>query len=82
MLSIPIKRGKVKNDKKFVDGSGYLFYDITALDPSLHTSDKVFNCEMMKSKLLHGYFHSYIRPKTHHDAYENYRSFREVRSQK
>ena len=78
----PIGRGTLKNNKEFVDESGYLFYNVTTLDPSIHTSDKVFNCEMMESKPFRGDFHSYRRPKTHHNAYENYRSFRVVKSQK
>ena len=78
----PIEREKVKQNKKFVDYSGYLFYNVTTIDPSIHTRDTVFNCEMLESKPFHGYFHSYRRKKTHHNAYENYRSCRVVRSQK
>ena len=48
-----------KNNKEFVDESGYLFYNVTTLDPFIHTSDKVFNCEMMESKPFRGDFHSY-----------------------
>ena len=74
----PEERGKVKNNKKFVDNSGYLFYNVTTIDPSIHKSDKLFNCEMKGSKHFPRHFHSYRRPKTHHNEYENYRSFRVV----
>ena len=71
-----VERGKVKNNKKYVDSSGYLFYNVTTIDPSIHTSDKLFNCEMLEVKPFPTDFHSYRRPKTHHNEYENYRSFR------
>ena len=74
----PVERGKVKNNNKFVDNSGYLFYNVTTIDPSIHKSEKLFNCEMKGSKHFPRHFHRYRRPKTHHNEYENYRSFRVV----
>ena len=31
----------MKNNKTFAGDSGYLFYNVTTIDPSIHTSDKV-----------------------------------------
>ena len=77
-----IERGTLKNNKEFVGGSGYLFYNVITIDPSIRTGDTVFNCEMLESKPFHRDFHSYRRPKSQPNEYENYRSFRVVRSQK
>ena len=70
----PVEREKVKQNKKFVDNSGYLFYNVTTIEPSIHTSDLVND--------VHRDFCSFRRPKTQHNEYENYRSFRVVKSQK
>ena len=75
------ERTKVKNHKKFVDDSGYLFYNVTTIDPAIHTSVKVVSSDRgrLGCKPSRSEFHSFRRPRTSPCEYENYRSFRSVR---
>merc|ERR1712025_491543 len=48
---------KMKSNKKFVDNSGYLFYNVTTLDPSSHNNIIVDINQEFGDKEV--YFHSF-----------------------
>ena len=69
----------MKNNKKFAGDSGYLFYNVTTIDPSIHTSDKVCKEEMKTEEYENWRIWKLKNMKT--EEYENCRSFRVVKRQ-
>merc|ERR1711915_70947 len=58
------EQAKVKNNKKFVDDSGYLFYNVTTIDPAIHKSVNLVlsNPGRLSYKPSRNEFHSFRRP--------------------
>jgi len=77
--SVIFTKGEVKtrNNKKFVDDSGYLFYNVTTLNPATHNNITVVKDPV--SERAEFQFHSFRKPKSQNNEYENYRSFRALK---
>ena len=77
--SVIFTRGEVKtkDNKKFVDDSGYLFYNVTTLTPAGHHNIVVVNDQV--SDRAQFQFNSFRKPKNQNNEYENYRSFRALK---